>query len=647
MMIEQLMVGVYIALSALMTLAAHAALRRLGVRRGLPASAWLVLLAGCWAGYTVSGATRADRWEKARSAIMGLAPTYAEELRRLGHARIGLDTPPDDPTYLAIIEAQKKWLEINPAVADIYTYRIVDGQWVLIVDSETDYNRDGLYSGPREGRTPIGEVLSESSGLEVEPFQGRSAFDEVVYTDRWGTWVSAYEPILDEQDRVEAAVGVDYPAGEWLAELVAARARSLVFTLLLMMVFITFAGALSLRGLALRRLREHQDWLETARQAAESANRAKSDFLANMSHEIRTPMTAILGFTEVALESVTDEIVRGYLETVHRNGEHLIELINDILDLSKIESGTLTVEQVPVDLRALATEVCDLLRIRSQLKGVALELELEASAPAWILSDGKRLRQILTNLVGNAIKFTERGRVTIQVCGITGQQAEVQIRDTGVGIAPERLEAVFEPFEQADASTTRRFGGTGLGLTISRRLARLLGGDVQVESQPGVGSVFRVTFDASPTEAPAPLQELRTGGKIDLRGMLILYAEDGVDNQRLIRHHLEKAGATVEVVDDGQAALERHRLLTQEGRTVDLILTDIQMPRLDGLGLARQLRADGCLVPIVALTASAMRGDAEQCFRAGCDGYLSKPVGRDQLLATCSRWIWIERRRAA
>lgn len=640
------MVGVYIALAGLLTLAAHAALRRLGVKRGLPASAWLVIVAGCWAGYLVSSSERADTWEKVRRSVIGLAPTYAEELRRLGHARIGLDTPPDDPTYLSIIDVEKTWLEINPTVADIYTYRVIDGQWALIVDSETDYDHDGIYRGEREGRTAIGEVVGPVDGLVMAPFEGRAVFDEVIYQDRWGTWVSAYAPIYDENDRIEAAVGIDYPADEWAKQLAMARALPLLGSLMLLVIFISFTATLSLRGLALRRSREQQGWLETARAAAESANRAKSDFLANMSHEIRTPMTAILGFTEVAMESVTDPAVRGHLETVHRNGQHLIELINDILDLSKIESGALHVEQAPVNLPLLVADVCELLRIRAEHKGVALELEIEDSSPVWITSDGKRVRQILTNLVGNAIKFTERGSVSVTVSGISRQQVEVQIRDSGIGIAPDRLQAIFNPFEQADASTTRRFGGTGLGLTISRRLARLLGGDVEVESQLGVGSVFRITFDAPEVQAPAP-EEASVDGRIDLHGSLVLYADDGVDNQRLIRHHLEKAGAIVEVVDDGQAAIERFRQLQREGRAIDLILTDMQMPRLDGLGLTRQLRAEGCQTPIVALTASAMRSDADACLRAGCDGYLSKPITRDHLLSACSRWIWMERRRAA
>ncbi|GAB4385682.1 MAG: hypothetical protein Kow0022_12550 [Phycisphaerales bacterium] len=646
MWIETAITTAFVVMSVLVPTIGHRVLLRLGVRGGLPLYVWALT-----AGITLFGvwAARIER-DRAHTAlkerICGFAPTYAEEFRRLGHARIGLDTPPDDPLFLEMIEREKTWLEINRAAADIYTYRIIDGQWVLIVDSETDYDRDGVYHGEREARTRIGEVVGPAEGVEIEPFEGREAFDDVPYRDRWGTWVSGYAPIYDDQGRVEAAVGVDFFADDWAREMATARAIPLGIAQFMSMFLVVFATAYRSRGLALENARRTQLMLEQARAAADMANRAKSEFLTNMSHEIRTPMTAIIGFAEVAMEIAQDQVLRGHLETIRRNGEHLVELINDLLDLSKIESGALQICEESVRLHDVLDDVCKLMRIRAESKGIALDLSIDPSVPAWVRTDETRVRQMVTNLVGNAIKFTERGGVRVTASRKDGDLLEVCVSDSGIGIPPDRLEAIFQPFQQADVSTTRRFGGTGLGLTISRRLARLLGGDIVVQSTVGKGTTFTLTLrapNAEPRHEPAQ-QTTDTRG---MEGALVLFAEDGPDNQRLIRHHLERAGAKVEVADDGQDAADRYRVLIESGRKVDLVLTDMHMPRLDGIGLARALRQQGCRVPIIALTASAMSTDIQRYFEAGCDDYLMKPVSRQRLLDMCVKWIRQADRRAA
>ncbi len=384
--------------------------------------------------------------------------------------------------------------------------------------------------------------------------------------------------------------------------------------------------------------------LVEATHRAEAATQAKSDFLANMSHEIRTPMTAILGFTEILLDQDLNDSDRlNAIHTVRRNGRHLLTLINDILDLSKIEAGKLDIERIASSTRRMLYDVAALLRGRAEEKGIALKVEIVGQIPETIQTDPTRLRQALVNLVGNAIKFSDEGAVRIiAACDVEDQRIYFHVTDQGVGIRQTDLDLIFRPFHQADASTTRRFGGTGLGLAITRRIAELLGGQVRVQSTPGVGSCFSIILptgaldgvamvtaaDSEPmaAEAPAQLTELPT---LDAR---ILLAEDGVDNQRLIRAFLRKAGAAVSIVENGQAAVQVARKAVEAGQPFDLILMDMQMPLMDGYEATRRLRRGGYSGLIMALTAHAMKGEMEKCLKAGCDGYLSKPIDRDALI---------------
>ncbi|MCQ3919954.1 MAG: hypothetical protein DPW13_03170 [Planctomycetes bacterium] len=394
--------------------------------------------------------------------------------------------------------------------------------------------------------------------------------------------------------------------------------------------------------------------LREATEAALSANRAKSEFLANMSHEIRTPMTSILGFSERLLEPDLDAATReDAVQTLRRNAEHLLSLINDILDLSKIEAGKLVLESVSCSLVRVVLEVESLMSVRAKAKNLALNVAFEGRIPELVESDPSRLRQILINLVGNAVKFTQQGAVTVTVRGGAGGSTavgetfpiELIVRDTGIGMTDDVCRRLFEPFQQGDASLSRRFGGTGLGLAISRRLARLLGGDIRVRSEPGRGSEFvvqlpvrippgtrildaatiRTVAEMAPTAAPTLVDDDR----LDCR---ILLAEDGADNQRLIRAILERAGATVEVVENGRFALDRALEAEEKGEAFDVILMDMQMPELDGYEATRRLRRAGYTRPIIALTAHAMSHDRDRCLEAGCDAYETKPLRRQRLL---------------
>ena len=387
--------------------------------------------------------------------------------------------------------------------------------------------------------------------------------------------------------------------------------------------------------------------LAAAKEVAESANRAKSAFLANMSHEIRTPLTAIIGFSESLLESGSsmDERIDA-INTILRNGCHLQTLLNDILDLSKIEAGQLMVERIPTPLFELLEEVESLHGARARAKGLEFSVNYLLPMPRTITTDPTRLRQILFNLCGNAVKFTERGSVRIAVnCDRENQRLVIGIFDTGIGLTNEQCARLFKPFTQADSSTTRRYGGTGLGLNISLHLAKHLGGVVTVESSPGVGSVFVATVDTGPLDAVEWVEDQEqcsVMGSLSVQEAIIpqriqgtvLLAEDNPDNQRLVSLYLRRAGATVQVVSNGEEAVEQ--ALSGD---FDLVLMDMQMPIMDGLSATTLLRQTGFGRPIVALTANASLEDRARCLAAGCVAFLTKPVDWKQLYQTLSTYL--------
>ncbi len=393
--------------------------------------------------------------------------------------------------------------------------------------------------------------------------------------------------------------------------------------------------------------------LQVSRERALAADRSKSEFLANMSHEIRTPMTAILGFNDILLDSVTGRENIEAARTVKKNGEYLIDLINDILDLSKVEAGRLDIELTDCSPQEIVAEVASLMRVRAAAKNLPLEVRFDGPIPETIQTDLTRLRQLLINIVGNAIKFTEFGSVQIITSLVKQSDDESILRfditDTGLGIAEDKLDKIFLPFTQADSSTTRQFGGTGLGLTICKRVAELLGGEVSVTSSLGKGSTFSITIATGPLKG-VPLLENKSESVRESRGATtmpaaqlptlssrILLAEDGPDNQRLIGFILKKAGAEVAVANNGQIAIELVAEAVAANRPFDVILMDMQMPILDGYSATRQLRNRGYAGPIIALTAHAMNGDRQKCLDAGCDDYITKPIDREALLRSIEK----------
>ena len=397
------------------------------------------------------------------------------------------------------------------------------------------------------------------------------------------------------------------------------------------------------------RMYDLQRELAEERVKAENARIAKSEFLANMSHEIRTPMTAILGFADVLADNITDPENVDAVETICRNGRYLLDIINDILDVSKIEAGKLQIEMIATAPKRVADDVLGLMRARAVEKGLSLEVNYATPIPETILTDPVRLRQILINLIGNAIKFTDSGRVEVTMgrhFAYDGRsQISIAVADSGIGLDQHQIKKLFQPFSQADSSTTRQFGGTGLGLTICKRLAGLLGGDVTVESKPGEGSTFTVTIDARVAENDAPLQaaqatpvekQVAAGVPLDCR---VLLAEDGLDNQRLISFVLKKAGAEVTCVENGALAIAAAQTAAQTGEPFDVVLMDMQMPVLGGLDATRQLRQAGYVGSIVALTANALKGVREECLQAGCDDYMTKPIDRARLISLVGTYV--------
>ena len=398
--------------------------------------------------------------------------------------------------------------------------------------------------------------------------------------------------------------------------------------------------------------------IRSRHKRVEAATEAKAQFLANMSHEIRTPMTAILGFADLLYSE--GDISRApkhriaAIQTIKRNGEYLLDLINDILDLSKVEAGKMEVDRIRCSAIQVVADVISMMRVKADAKGIPLEVEYAGAIPETIHTDPTRLRQILINMVSNAVKFTESGsvRVVIRLArdDRDDPQLQVEVIDTGIGMTEEQIDNVFKPFHQAEVYTAREYGGTGLGLTISKHLAELLGGTILATSKPAKGSTFTVTVAAGSLEGVRLLHNL-TEAVLEAQraeyepspsrkrlNCRVLLVEDGPDNQRLISFLLKKAGAKVAVAENGQIAHDLALAARDEGTPFDVILMDMQMPVMDGYDATGRLRRSGYTGPIIALTAHAMCTDRDKCLEAGCDDYTTKPIDGKKLISLVARY---------
>ena len=382
---------------------------------------------------------------------------------------------------------------------------------------------------------------------------------------------------------------------------------------------------------------------EKARQAADEASRAKSSFLANMSHELRTPLNGVIGIGELLRLSDLSREQKDQVATILQSSRALLAILNDLLDLSKVEAGRIEFEQLPFDLAGAIDELEQTGEPMAREKGLAFSCSFAEGTPRFVAGDRLRLLQILRNLVGNAIKFTQRGSVSVAI--EAGASTDVpawfrfRISDTGIGMAPQELARVFSPFSQADASTTRRFGGTGLGLAISRMLAEGMGGRIEVQSEPGKGSTFTVHLPLEPGREgalPLPAEEAATLERDEFLGARVLVAEDNAVNRDVIQRLLRYAGIEVALAQTGREALQ---LVQQGGSEPDLIIMDVQMPDMDGLTATRALRSAGCELPVAALTAGVSAAERAACEAAGMSDFLAKPIDLAELAAVLTRWL--------
>ena len=588
-----------------------------------------------------------------------LASSIASQLDGDLHETLRSAGQTDSSEYDRCIEPLRRAHKVLPQLKFVYTM-VPDGKkvrFVLDTSKPGDTNQDGIEDRSRVW-DEYTEAAPEITALVLHPPALGTAIAEPV-ADRWGTWVSGYAPVRTVDGRITAVLGIDLDAAAFLARLDKAN-RTAIAGLAPCMLVSVFVGGFVFclrrgegRGMVA---------LEHARQGAENASRAKSQFLANMSHEIRTPITAVLGYADLMRDETISTGERlSHAATIHRAGSHLLQLINDILDISRIEAQKMTLEPGRFSPAKVLAEVTELLDGKAITNNVTLSCSWDAQPPAEVIGDAMRYRQVLVNIVGNAIKFTPSGRVTVVANCRTEPESRLvitaTITDTGIGMSGPELARLFKPFSQADASTTRKFGGSGLGLVIARQLAVMMGGDITVTSSPGIGSRFEISvrFDAAceiagdPTPDRPEVSSPQPAAPIldrDVKAARILLAEDTPDNQRLIAHYLKDRCAELVIVSDGQAAVDAvmrrwadHGPKSDLTHPFDAVLMDMQMPVMDGYTAVTTLRAAGYPGVIVAFTAHAMSGDADKCRASGCDDHLSKPVSRADLLACLRRHI--------
>lgn len=607
------------------------AIRRRGPQYRIPKKSFIFAAVLVVVGGIAAEWAAQDRVNRLVKFFAGFGPTYASEFTAMDHASITLETPADDPRYLRIIEAEKRWLAVNPIIADIYTFRKdAQGRLRLIVDSETDYNHDGRIDEEREKRTPIGEVYAEATPKFFQALEGHSVFEPTIMPDRWGIWVSSFTPIYDAKGQIDAAVGIDYPADSWLLAIGGVRAAAFSLTLVVIIILLTSSTLISYLQAEIEDRKKAQRQLEQASEAAFSSNAAKSEFLALMSHEVRNPLTAIMGFASILTDTGLDTSQRRYVDTINKAGASLLELLNDILDYTRVESGKLKLEHIEWNPALLIHEVMELMSARATEKGLQLHFDNALPGALTLLGDPIRVRQIVLNFVSNAVKFTAKGSVTVKATWTpeAGRSDHgyfaLEVVDTGVGIPAEKIPLLFQAFSQVDSSTTRHHGGTGLGLAICKRLSDMMGGTLGLKSTPDVGTTLTFTLHCDALRiAPAPLKRSTSANAVPIWNRALVI-DDTRLNRELLKVMLRRFGLETDLAPGGPEAIK----LAAENEYA-IIFSDLEMPDMDGFATAREIRRGEPpfrRTPIIAVSALTAVGTRENCIAAGMDDYLTKPV---------------------